>query len=107
MDRLKGAESVFIPSIALGELYYGALRSGRPEFNVARIATFAGSSSVVNCDSETARRYGELKDEQRRKGRPLPENDLWIAALALQHDLTLITRDAHFEEVDLLDSEAW
>jgi tRNA(fMet)-specific endonuclease VapC len=59
------------------------------------------------CDTETARRYGEVKNKLKLKGRPLPENDVWIAALALQHDLTLVTRDAHFQEVESLKTAAW
>jgi tRNA(fMet)-specific endonuclease VapC len=56
---------------------------------------------------ETARQYGEVKNRLRLKGRPLPENDVWIAALALQHDLILVTRDAHFQEVENLQPVAW
>ncbi|HFE66754.1 MAG TPA: PIN domain-containing protein, partial [Chloroflexi bacterium] len=41
------------------------------------------------------------------RGRPIPENDIWIAALAIEHELTLVTRDAHFEEIEQLDIEAW
>ena len=106
-DRLDAAEEVFIPSIVLGELYYGARKSRRVEENIARIDDFAARGVVLSCDTETARRYGELKDGLRRKGRPIPENDIWIAAIALQNDLTLVARDAHFLEVDGLKTEAW
>jgi len=43
----------------------------------------------------------------RKKGRPIPENDIWIAAIAFQHDLTLVSRDEHFEEVEDLKLEKW
>jgi tRNA(fMet)-specific endonuclease VapC len=59
------------------------------------------------CDAETAQQYGEVKNKLRLKGRPLPENDIWIAALALQHDLILVTHDAHFQEVESLRTAAW
>ncbi len=62
---------------------------------------------VLGCDSDTARRYGEVKNALRLKGRPIPENDIWIAAVALQHGLTLITRDGHFNEIEELTVEAW
>lgn len=64
-------------------------------------------SIVLGCDAETARRYGEVKNGLRQKGRPIPENDIWIAAIALQYDLTLVARDVHFGEVDGLKVEAW
>jgi tRNA(fMet)-specific endonuclease VapC len=106
-DRLGEAEEVFVPSIVLGELYYGAHKSRRVAENKARIDDFAARNVVLGCDTETARRYGEVKNGLRRKGRPVPENDIWIAAMALQNDLTLVARDAHFREVEGLRVEAW
>lgn len=105
--RLGKAEEVFTPSTVLGELYYGARKSKRVQENVARIDEFAARSAVLGCDTETARRYGEVKDGLRQKGRPIPENDIWIAAIALQYDLTLVARDAHFEQVNDLIFETW
>jgi tRNA(fMet)-specific endonuclease VapC len=105
--NLAQAEEVFIPSIAIGELYYGARKSGRTQDNLARVDELVANSAVLGCDAETARRYGEVKNGLRLKGRPLPENDIWIAALALQHNLTLVTRDAHFQEVENLQAVTW
>ena len=105
VDLLKDAEEVFIPSIVIGELYYGARKSSRVEDNVARIRDLAASNVVLGCDTETAYQYGKVKDRLRQKGRPIPENDIWIAAIALQHDLTLLTTDAHFDEVENLRLE--
>jgi tRNA(fMet)-specific endonuclease VapC len=51
------------------------------------------------CDAATAREYGRIKEILRAKGKPIPENDIWIAAMAVQHGLTLATRDQHFGEV--------
>lgn len=104
---LDAADEVFLPSVAIGELYYGARKSGRPEENLTRVDELVLTSVVLACDSETARRYGEIKDALRIKGRPLPENDIWIAALARQHDLTLVTRDTHFEQIDSLNMTTW
>ncbi len=106
-ENLAQASEVFIPSIVIGELCYGARRSGRIEANLARIDELVASSTILVCDAETARHYGEVKNKLRLKGRPLPENDIWIAALALQHDLILVTRDAHFQEVENLQTVGW
>ena len=106
-SRLAQAEEVFVSSIAIGELFFGARKSTRPDVNLARIDEFAAVSVVLGCETETARRYGDLKNTLRLKGRPLPENDIWIAAIALQHDLTLITRDGHFSEIDKLKIDVW
>ena len=59
------------------------------------------NSVILGTNVETALIYGEMKHSLRVKGRPLPENDIWIAAIALQYDLTLVTRDAHFQEVKI------
>ncbi|MEL6327573.1 MAG: PIN domain-containing protein, partial [Cyanobacteria bacterium J06626_23] len=64
-------------------------------------------TAVLDCDSDTARWYGIVKDRLRAKGRPLPENDIWIASTALQHNLTLATRDAHFHHVEGLKLAQW
>ena len=106
-SNLRNAQEVFVPSTVVGELYYGAQRSGRVKQNVAQIDSFRAANTILVCDGATASVYGIVKNELRKKGRPIPENDIWIAAIALQHNLTLVTRDAHFKEVDGLQIEAW
>lgn len=98
---------LFVSTTVLGELHYGARKSAHSAANQARIEEFASSVSVLNCDAETARRYGEIKDRLRSKGRPIPDNDIWIAACAMQYNLPLATRDDHFKEVDGLRIETW
>ncbi len=106
-NNLAQASEVFIPSFVIGELCYGARKSGRVQANLARVDELVANSTVLGCDAETARQYGEIKNKLRLKGRPLPENDVWIAALAPQYDLILVTRDAHFQEVENLQTVAW
>jgi tRNA(fMet)-specific endonuclease VapC len=98
---------VYLPSVVVGELLYGALTSAQVRSNVDRIEEFVATSSVLACDLDTARHYGSIKHQLRRKGRPLPDNDLWIAALAQQHGLTLVSRDRHFQEINNLQLEVW
>jgi tRNA(fMet)-specific endonuclease VapC len=107
MDSLAQADETFLPSIALGELHYGARKSGRSQENLERIEALVANGTIIACDADTARQYGDVKNKLRIKGRPLPENDVWIAALALQHGLTLVTRDSHFQEVENLQTVAW
>lgn len=80
---------------------------GTVKANLARIDEFAAHNVVLGCNAETARHYGEIGNTLRLKGRPLPENDIWIAAIALQHDLTLVTRDTHFNEIDGFKVVVW
>jgi tRNA(fMet)-specific endonuclease VapC len=104
--RGSGLEAFLCPTV-VGELLFGAEKSGRPEANRARVLGLVELCPLVAQDFETARRYAALKAALHRRGRPLPENDLWIAASALQHDLILATRDGHFESVEDLRVEAW
>lgn len=106
-DNLAQADEIFVPSIATGELYFGARKSERAKENLARVDEFVMNNVVLGCDLETARRYGEIKNALKTKGRPMPENDVWIAAIAVQHSLTLITRDAHFSQVENLTVATW
>lgn len=104
---LMEAEQVFVPSIVLGELYYGAHKSLLTEENIARVDEFAAISAVLVPNTATAKEYGEIKNTLRNKGCPIPENDIWIAAITKQYGLTLVTRDEHFKEVEGIAMEAW
>ncbi|MCI0553204.1 MAG: type II toxin-antitoxin system VapC family toxin [Anaerolineae bacterium] len=106
-ENLANTEEIFIPSIVIGELFYGVHKSARAKENLARIEDLASSSVILGCDTETARVYGEIKDVLRIKGHPIPENDIWIAAIAVQHNLTLVSRDGHFSEIENLKVIVW
>ncbi|MHB8482466.1 MAG: PIN domain-containing protein [Nitrospiria bacterium] len=106
-QNIANASEIFIPSIAIGELYFGAFKSVRMKENHARIDEFTQNSAVLSCDIETAKKYGNIKNRLKEKGRPIPENDLWIAAIAQQYGLTLVSRDTHFDNVEDLQVEVW
>ncbi len=100
-------EQIFVPAVVVGELYFGALKSRRQEANLKRVEEFTTASNVLPVDAGVARHYGEVRDGLRRVGRPIPENDLWIAATTLRHGLVLVTRDSHFDHVEGLRVERW
>jgi tRNA(fMet)-specific endonuclease VapC len=95
------------PSIAIGELYFGAVNSTKRDENLRKVDRIVAERPVFSCDAETARHDGFLKARLQAAGMPIPENDMWIAAIALQHGLTLVTRDAHFEAVTDLKLARW
>ena len=101
------AEEVFIPVTVIGELFFGAFKSERPKVNSAHIEKFASSNTVLACDIGTSWEYGRIKNILRKKGCPIPENDIWIAALAMEHGLTLISRDEHFKNIYELKRATW
>ncbi len=107
LTEIRSADEVFLPIIAIGELLFGAEKSGRPAQNRATIERLAASQTLLPCDLSVAREYGVLKKQLREKGRPIPENDMWIAATAIRHSLVLVTRDEHFHEIQQLPIRAW
>ena len=106
-DRLKQATEVYLPAIVLGELYFGARNSRHIRQNITRIEQFATHNEVIVCDTDVAREYGAIRKELQDKGRPIPDNDIWIAAVARLHRLVLVSRDGHFQEVANLLLEVW
>jgi tRNA(fMet)-specific endonuclease VapC len=92
---------------AAGELYFGAAKSSRIVANIAKVAAFVAANVLVVCDLGTAVNYGQVKAELESKGRRIPDNDMWIAAVARQHNLTLVTRDAHFQQVVGIPILSW
>ena len=107
--RIKMAElsETYVPVVVVAELYFGAICSRQKDANVRRIDEFISSSSIVSCDLSTAREYGIVKSELRAAGTPIPENDIWIAAIARQHKMVLVSRDRHFGAVPTLTQECW
>ena len=107
IQALTDDTEVFVPAIVLGELYYGAQGSNYVEDNLERIGELRASSAVLSCDADTALIYGQVKIILKRNGRPIPENDIWICSLALQHRLTLVSRDKHFRHIEGLTLTQW
>jgi tRNA(fMet)-specific endonuclease VapC len=107
IERINQSEEVYIPVFVLGELFYGAYKSTKQIQNLKQIEEFQNQLEILECDKLTAKYYGEIKNDLRKKGKPIPENDIWISALAAQHQLTVVTRDKHFENVDMIKTEKW
>jgi len=91
----------------LGELQSGFRLGNRSAENEDLLARFMSKASVrvLNVTEETALRYAEIDVYLRRKGRPIPRNDVWIAALALEHGMHMLTLDVHFGEIPRLLTE--
>ncbi len=98
------AERLLMPVPVLAELRFGFLNGTKGRENEANLVRFLDRPRVeiLRCDEETAVRYAELKLQLKKAGTPIPINDVWIAALALQHHATLFTRDADFERIPQL-----
>ena len=103
-ERLAVCDQVWIPLIVLAEIkagFYGGTQQHRNEGVLQRLLAKT-TIDVLLPSRETAEHYARLFVQLKRAGTPVPDNDLWIAALALEHDLVLITRDQHFERIPQL-----
>ena len=102
-----GVTPLYLPWVVLGELHFGAQRAQRRQEQLAYIQDLLTYAVVLFPDQDTTEIYGQVKAELARLGTPIPDNDLWIAAVARQHHLPLATRDAHFSQVPGLKTLAW
>lgn len=104
---LQAASEVSVPVIVLGEFRYGIMHSRRYREYEAWLEEYLPAFRVLEVTVETTVEYALLRSELRHLGRPIPANDVWIAALCRQHDLPLLSRDAHFDHVKRLRRQAW
>jgi predicted nucleic acid-binding protein len=104
VDRFQTAERILLPFVTLAELRAGFLRGARAGTNERTLVRFLNSDrvSVLYPDEATTHHYAHLFFQLRSQGTPIPANDLWIAALVLEHDLLLYSRDSHFDRLPQL-----
>lgn len=100
---LEAAEQVAIPSIVLGELYYGAYNSSASAKHLKQVTDLLSVFDTVEVNPTVAETYGHIKAELRKAGKPIPENDIWIAAMAMTNGFELVTSDAHFDYIPDLE----
>ncbi|HAH56145.1 MAG TPA: VapC toxin family PIN domain ribonuclease [Flavobacterium sp.] len=102
LSQLMENEVVSISVIVIGELIFGAENSIQIKKHLSQVEELLSKVNIVGIDYETAKIYGKIRADLRKKGTPIPENDIWIAATAMQHNFTLITNDKHFANINLL-----
>lgn len=106
-EKIKAFPFVYISVIVLGELYIGINRVANKGDHLNKLNSFLDSCIVLDIDQTTSELFGEITASLYKKGKPIPTNDVWIAATIQQYDLTLVSRDKHFEAVDNILVESW
>jgi predicted nucleic acid-binding protein len=104
---LAGADQVAIPVIALGEYRYGIAQSRHRTSYDEWIKGLLHDCLVLDANGPTTRYYADITLELKHKGKPIPTNDIWIAALCRQHSLPLVSRDRHFDLVPGIRRVGW
>jgi predicted nucleic acid-binding protein len=93
--------------IVLGEYRYGIAQSRHRAIYENWLAGLLRDCAMLDINEPTTQHYAEITLELRRKAKPIPTNDLWIAALCRQHSLPLLSRDRHFDQVTGLKRIGW
>ena len=100
-EAVKSAVDVGIPITVLGEIYYGVFDGNNTSENTKNLQKFLGVDrvTVLNSDEKTAALFGEITAELKKIGKPIQQNDIWIAALCKQHNYTLVSNDQGFANI--------
>jgi len=107
MEMVAGAERVAVPVIVLGEYRLGIAQSRHRTTYESWLREWIAAVTVLDIDDGTTHSYSAIGLELKKKGKPIPANDLWIAALCRQHSLPLVSRDRHFDFVHGLRRLNW
>lgn len=107
MKIVERAERLAIPVIVLGEYRLGIAQSRHRAIYENWLREWISAVAVLNIDEETTHSYAAIGLELKKKGKPIPANDLWIAAACRQHSLPLLSRDRHFDLVSGLRRLDW
>ena len=105
--KIDQVNDVYLPLVALGELLYGVKKSAHQARTLNQLKIFLSGCILLFPDETTAELYGEIKARLSAAGTPIPQNDIWIAAAAKEHDLPIATRDRHFSKVSGLTVLQW
>ena len=97
---LRVAQRLVVPSVVLGEYYFGIRQSRHRTRYEDWLARYLPLTEIAMVTSATAHAYADIRMELKRRGTPIPQNDAWIAALARQHGLAIMSNDGHFDVVE-------
>ncbi len=99
-DAFRSADRLVVPSVVLGEYYFGIRQSRHRSRYEEWLRRYLPLAEIAAVTSATADAYADIRLELKRLGHPIPPNDAWIAALARQHALPVLSNDTHFDVVD-------
>ena len=107
LTALEKSQSLYLPIISYGELYYGFKHGLRFSKNFKRLEKFIVEFDVelIVIDTDVAKKFGDIFASLRKKGKPIPTNDIWIAACCMSVGGVLLTADQHFKAVEHIQLE--
>jgi len=106
-EKIATAPGPYLPVIVLGEYRFGLLAARDCERRLAWLRELIRHWTVLEVSIETAGAYAEIRQALKERATPIPSNDVWIAALARQHNLSILSADAHFDSVPGIRRIGW
>ena len=99
-------QSILIPSVVLGELFFGFMKGSRQQFNEKKLRQVMNrlKIEIIDVNTDVARKYATIYLSLQKRGMKIPINDVWIAACCMEAGSTLLTRDKHFELLDQIEA---
>ena len=99
IEKLLKYDTFYLPITVCGELLFGALNSNKKRRNEKKFKAFIKTCKILNSNILISEEYASIRLELKKKGTPIPENDIWIAAICKVNKIPLITRDSHFKNI--------
>jgi len=103
ISLMQKVDDIFTSAVVVGELYFAAANSSKNEANLKKFKEVLSCMEIIPVDDAVCMSYAEIKLELKKKGRPIPDNDIWIAAAAHAHGLSIATFDQHFSEISQIE----
>lgn len=107
LQALDPDSTVMMSIVSLGELRYGALKAGNPRRQMERVELLAQQVLLLDCTTRTAEHFATIRADLSRRGTPIPVNDIWIAATAMEWDVAVVSTDKHFDLIAGLTVIRW
>ncbi len=107
VSNLSSEQEVNISVVTVGEMLFGANNSGNPIKNKKLYTEFFKHCIIHSITEKTSEYYAEIRYSLKIAGNPIPENDIWIAAIAKEKNMTIVTRDKHLNQLECIKTEIW
>jgi tRNA(fMet)-specific endonuclease VapC len=103
IQQIEGFQLFCVPVTVCGELLFGVFNSPKSNTEIQKYHRFMATAEVLEVSIGVVENYAKIRYSLKQKGRPIPENDIWIAAIAMSNDILLLSNDEHFLEIDELN----
>jgi len=107
VEKFNLIDEIYVSCISIGELFLGANLSMKKDKNIFLINSLLACCKMYDINLQTAKFYAKIKADLRQIGKPIPDNDMWIVATALENNLVIASRDKHILNLNNISSEKW